>query len=230
MCFAGVLSKANYKCVQYTRIYHTGPLLSVLLPDEGSDSQKAFQVQLDIEHAYLTQEKSPGCQSNPNPFPPLTMCCPTFVCLLLLTRYSSKRGCKRQELIGEGAENRHLSLLLFSALWISHGCNSVHSIEPSLVLHREGGGKKKRWEKDGEVSRRVRRDERIMGNKWRRSGGDEWLENWSTYFYYMKTVAVQKTPKTKQNFFGNQWKNTCIITNRLMFFYLIKHDINANVI
>lgn len=143
MCFAGVLSKANYKCVQYTRIYHTGLLLSVLLPDEGSDSQKAFQVQLDIEYAYLTQEKSPGCQSNPNPFPPPTMCCPTFVCLLLLTRYSSKRGCKRQELIGEGAENRHLSLLLFSALWISHGCNSVHSIEPSLVLHREGGGKKK---------------------------------------------------------------------------------------
>lgn len=128
------------------------------------------------------------------------MCCPTFVCLLLLTRYSSKRGCKRQELIGEGAENRHLSLLLFSALWISHGCNSVHLIEPSLVLHREGGGKKKRWGKDGEVSRRVRRDERIMGNKWKRSGGDEWLENWSVYFYYMKTVAVQKNLKQNRIF------------------------------
>lgn len=127
------------------------------------------------------------------------MCCPTFVCLLLLTRYSSKRGCKRQELIGEGAENRHLSLLLFSALWISHGCNSVHSIEPSLVLHREGGGEKKRWEKDGEVSWRVRRDERITGNKWRRSVGDEWLETGARIFTTWK-LRQCKNPKTKQFF------------------------------
>lgn len=46
----------------------------------------------------------------------------------------------------------------------------------------------------------MRRDERIIGNKWRRSGGDEWLENWSTYFYYMKTAAVQKPPKQKRIF------------------------------
>lgn len=49
----------------------------------------------------------------------------------------------------------------------------------------------------------MRWDERIMGNKWRRSGGDEWLENWSAYFYYMKTGSA-KNLKTKQNFFGNQ--------------------------
>lgn len=46
----------------------------------------------------------------------------------------------------------------------------------------------------------MRWDERIMGNKWRRSGGDEWLENWSAYFYYMKTVAVQKTLKQNRIF------------------------------
>lgn len=84
-----------------------------------------------------------------------------FIHLLLRERGGgpAARGEKQEE---DGDENKHLSPLLFLALRISDGCNSMHSIELSLVFLREEKRGKRRMVRSHREGDRMCGDRRLI--------------------------------------------------------------------
>lgn len=110
---------------------------------QGSKGNYTYTWKLNPSH----RKNSLGCQSNPN-LCALMCCCPLFDCLFILTRCSGEEASRLREARSKRRKELKTSIslrFLFSALWICNGCNSMHSIEQSLVFHRERKEGKGRW-------------------------------------------------------------------------------------